>query len=282
MSARPSKLKARTDWTFTFADTTIAALPQGEPRIDVGIAGDEVVSARPYVFVPEDWERKQRAAGTRDLIIRIADIMVFAGLLVGAAVLAVMAWSKRRYAPMLFVSAGGLMLLLSIIGLANTWPSLIASVPTAAPLQLALIGVIGIGAVGLMISASLVGLALGAVPHRLTLSGEMPQTDAARLGIAVGLFGAAAAAIAGALSAPQWAQSPQIDAAGSLIPVLQAALEPAIRALHGLGRDAADAADRRSPHHGVEPAPGPRRAAARCSSASRQSACPRRRTPSDG
>ena len=116
MSARPSKLKARTDWTFTFADTTVAALPQGEPRIDVGIAGDEVVFARPYVFVPEDWERKQRAAGTRDLIIRIADIMVFAGLLVGAAVLAVMAWSKRRYAPVLFVSAGGLMLVLSCRG----------------------------------------------------------------------------------------------------------------------------------------------------------------------
>jgi hypothetical protein len=231
VSARPSKLKARTDWTFTFADTTITALPQGEPRIDVGIAGDEVVFARPYVFVPEEWERKQRAAGTRDLIIRIADIMVLAGLLVGAAVLAVMAWSRRRYAPMLFVSAGGLMLVLSLAGLANTWPSLIANVPTEAPLQLALLGVVGIGAVGLLIRASLVGLALGAVPHRLTLSGELPQADATRLGIAVGLSGAAAAAIAAAVNAPQWAQSPSIEAAGALIPVLQAAVEPAIRVL---------------------------------------------------
>ena len=229
VSARPSKLKARTDWTFTFADATIAALPQGEPRIDVGLAGDEVVFARPYVFVPEDWERKQRAAGTRDLIIRIADIMVLAGLLVGAAVLAVMAWSKRRYAPKVFVSAGGVMLLLSLIAFGNTWPSLVASIPTAAPLQLALLGVVAIGAVGLVIRASLVGLALGAVPHRLTLSGEMPQADAKRLGIAVGLYGAGAAAIAGAISAPQWAQSPSIDAAGTLIPVLQAAVEPAIR-----------------------------------------------------
>jgi hypothetical protein len=229
VSARPSKLKARTDWTFTFADTTIAALPQGEPRIDVGLAGDEVVFARPYVFVPEDWERKQRAAGTRDLIIRIADIMVLAGLLVGAAVLAVMAWSKRRYAPLVFLSAGGVMLLLSLINFANTWPSLIAAIPTAAPLQLALLGVVAIGAVGLVIRASLVGLALGAVPHRLTLSGEMPQADATRLGVAVGLFGAGAAAIAGAISAPEWAQSPSVEAAGALIPVLQAAVDPAIR-----------------------------------------------------
>ncbi|HYI86534.1 MAG TPA: CPBP family intramembrane glutamic endopeptidase, partial [Burkholderiales bacterium] len=55
VSAAPAKLKARTDWTFTFADTTVAPLPQGEPRIDVGIAGNEVVAARPYVFVPEEW-----------------------------------------------------------------------------------------------------------------------------------------------------------------------------------------------------------------------------------
>jgi hypothetical protein len=124
-----------------------------------------------------------------------------------------------------------MMLLLSIVRFANTWPSVMASVPTEAPLQLALVGIVGIGAMGLLISASLVGLALGAVPHRLTLSGELPHTDATRLGVAVGLFGAAAAAIAGAVSAPQWAQSPHIEAAGSLIPVLATTLEPAIRVL---------------------------------------------------
>ena len=53
------------------------------------------------------------------------------------------------------------MLLLSLINFANTWPSLIAAIPTAAPLQLALLGVVAIGAVGLVIRASLVGLALG-------------------------------------------------------------------------------------------------------------------------
>ena len=63
VSARPSKLKARTDWTFTFVDTTVAPLPQGEPRIDVGIAGDEVVSARPYVFVPEEWSASSGRPG---------------------------------------------------------------------------------------------------------------------------------------------------------------------------------------------------------------------------
>jgi hypothetical protein len=165
------------------------------------------------------------------LIVRIADVLVFAGLLVGAAVLAIMAWSKRHYSPKIFVAAGGFMLVLSVARLGNSWPTLLAELPTAAPLQLALIGILGVGAVSLTISAALVGLALGAVPHRLTMSGELTRTDAARLGIAVGLFGAAASAIAGAVRAPAWAQAPHVEAAGALIPILQTALEPAIRVL---------------------------------------------------
>jgi hypothetical protein len=39
------------------------------------------------------------------------------------------------------------------------------------------------------------------------------------------------AAAAGAVSAPQWAQSPGLAAAGALVPVLQAAVEPGIRVL---------------------------------------------------
>ena len=69
VSARPAKLKARTDWTFTFADTSLPPLPQGELRIDVELAGDEVASVRRFVFVPEQWERQQRAAETRNLIV---------------------------------------------------------------------------------------------------------------------------------------------------------------------------------------------------------------------
>ena len=42
VSAKPTKQKARTDWSFTFTDTTVAPLAQGEPRIDVDLAGDEL------------------------------------------------------------------------------------------------------------------------------------------------------------------------------------------------------------------------------------------------
>ena len=231
VSATPDKLKARTDWTFTFADTTIAPLPQGEPRIAVEIAGDEVASARPFVFVPETWERQQRAAGTRDLIIRIVDTFVFAGVLVGAAILGIMAWSRRQYTPRLFVLAAVIMLLVSAARSFNNYPTVLAQLPTEAPLQLQILGLVGIGLVGLTISAVLVGLVLGAVPHRLSAAGVLPDSDALRLGIPIGVFGAAASAGAGVLRSPAWAQAPEVTAAGAVIPLLQSALDPITRIL---------------------------------------------------
>ena len=39
--ASPAKLTARTDWTFTFTDATVAPLPQGEPRVTVVSAREE-------------------------------------------------------------------------------------------------------------------------------------------------------------------------------------------------------------------------------------------------
>jgi hypothetical protein len=59
VSAKPAKQKARMDWTFTFSDLTQPPAP--EPRIEVGLAGDEVVSVTRYFHVPEEWERAQRA-----------------------------------------------------------------------------------------------------------------------------------------------------------------------------------------------------------------------------
>ena len=122
VSARPPKLKARTDWTFTYADTTSPPLPQGELRLDVEIAGDQVASARRFVFVPEQWERQQRATETRNLILRILVGVVFGGLLVAAAVGGVVAWSRRHYTPRLFFAAAAIMLVATVAAAGNAWP----------------------------------------------------------------------------------------------------------------------------------------------------------------
>ena len=226
VAAKPTKQKARMDWTFTFADTTIAPLPQGEPRIDVTIAGDEIASAHRYVHVPEEWERAQRASSTRNLIMQISVSVVFGGLLVAAAISGMMAWSRGQYAPRLFLIAAAMVLLVSVIGLANSWPALIANLPTAAPLQFQIIALIAISGIGLTILGAIIGLAIGALPRRLAAFGRIPDGQALLLGIAAGAFGAAIGAVASKLRTPAWAQFPAIDPAATIVPALDVALDP--------------------------------------------------------
>ena len=230
-SARPSKRTARTDWTFTFVDDTVPPLAQGDPRIEVTLAGDEVAAITRYVHVPEEWQRRQRAARTRNGIMRIVSVMVFAGVLLGSAVLGIVAWSRGRYTPWLFAAGAGLMFVLSLVRGANNWPTVLAQLRTEAPLPLQLIGVIGIGLVGLTLTALLVGLVLGAMPHRLSMSGVLPDRDALRLGVAAGFLAAAAGVAASWLRTPVWARAPALENAGTFVPVLQAAVDPLTRFL---------------------------------------------------
>jgi hypothetical protein len=226
VSAKPAKQKARTDWKFTYTDKTIAPLPQGEPRIDVDIAGDEITSVARYVHAPEDWGRRQRASSTTNLIIQVSVSLVFGGLLVAAAIAGMVRWSRHTYAPRLFVAAAALMLLFSAVGLANSWPGLIASLTTAAPLQVQILGILAAAMIGLTIVAAMVGLAIGALPHRLASLGRLSQRDAVPLGIAAGCFGAAVGAAAALVRTPAWAKFPAVDALGAAIPMLDTAMDP--------------------------------------------------------
>jgi hypothetical protein len=226
ISARPQKLKARTDWTFTYVDTTVPPLPKGEPRIEVDIAGDEIAGVGRFVYVPEEWQRQDRAARTRNTILQIGSTLVFGALLVGAAVAGVIMWSRRQYAPRLFLTAAALTFIVSVVRFANGWPSLLAAIPTAVPLPIALAGLVGIGIVGLILTASLVGLALGGQPLRLTTCLDLPDRDARMLGVAAGLVGAAVA-IAGAwVRMPAWAHFPDLSPLATVAPALQVVLAP--------------------------------------------------------
>jgi len=226
ISAKPAKQQARMDWTFTYTDTTIAPLPQGEPRIDVDLAGGEVTSVGRYIYVPEEWQRQQRAGSTRNLIIQIATSIVFGGLLLAAAIGGMIAWSHHCYTPRLFLAAAALMFVVSAVSILNNAPTLIAALPTAAPLLIQLVGVFAVSAIGLTLVAALVGLAIGALPHRLAPLGRVADRDALALGVAAGLFGAAAVAAATLVRAPAWARFPAVDAMGASVPLLRSALDP--------------------------------------------------------
>ena len=227
VSAKPARQKARTDWTFTFADTTITPLPQGEPWIEVVVSGDDVTSVGRFIHVPEEWERRQRAGSTRNVVIQIAMSVVLGGLLLASAITGLICWSRRRqYTPLAFLAATIIMLVVSAIGLVNNWPTVLGNLSTAAPFQFQIIGVIAVGAIGLTIVSVLVGLAIGMLPTRVAAMGRLPDRDAIGLGLAGGLTIAGALVVASAIRAAAWARAPQLDALGAIFPVLDAAFDP--------------------------------------------------------
>jgi hypothetical protein len=138
----------------------------------------------------------------------------------------VIAWSRKQYAARLFLAAAALMLVAAVAGAVNAWPSTFAQLPTALPLPLQLGAAIGIGLVALTITASLVGLAIGALPHRLTGSAGLPDREALQLGAAAGFLGAAVLGGVSAMVTPAWSHAPYVAPLGTVVPIFEVAIDP--------------------------------------------------------
>ena len=226
ISATPAKLPARTDWTFVFADATVPPLPQGEPRIRVVLSGNEPTSVGRFIFVPEEWERRASSVETRNVILQVATALVPSGAMITLAVLAVIAWSRRRFAPRLFLIALAQFLLVSAATFANSWPSLLARLSTSQPYSLQIGALIGGGGVGLLIAAAVPSLVLGALPVAIENADRLSNQVALRLGAAAGLIGAGTIVGAAWLRTPVWASAPDVAPLGTAWPMVAVLLGP--------------------------------------------------------
>jgi hypothetical protein len=227
VAARPTRLAERTDWLFTFADTTVDPLPQGELRISVRIAGDEVAGGSPFVFIPDDWQRDRRASETLATVLQIGAAALFGILLVVVAALGIRAWSRGEFSTRSFVLIAALVLLASVVNAINSWPGMESTLSTAQPFRLQVIGVAGAGLVAAVVLAAVHGLAIGFLPRRVPAE-RLPKRDAVRLGIAGGVAAAGALAVARWVQTPGWAAAPDLSALGSYLPALQIALAPVV------------------------------------------------------
>ena len=226
VQAKPTKQKARTDWTFTFVDATVPPLPQGEPRIRVEIAGDEVTEVGRFVFVPEAWQRDADSAATRNVILAVVTSVVPVGTMITLGVTAVIAWSRRRFAPRIFVAAMAQLAVVSAVMYANSWPTLVARLSTSQPYSLQIGALIGAGSVGLLLAALVPALVLGAVPVGVAEGGRLPDRLAVTLGAAAGVVGAGVLLAAAWLRTPPWASAPEVAPLGTIVPAVAVALAP--------------------------------------------------------
>src|SRR5262249_30143680 len=96
VSAQAAKRPSRTDWTFVFKDTADYGLPQGEPRISIEVAGDQVTDTVRYVYVPEDWSRNERARRNLPTIFAVVCTITIVTIVVAGAIVGAIHWSRQR------------------------------------------------------------------------------------------------------------------------------------------------------------------------------------------
>jgi membrane protease YdiL (CAAX protease family) len=226
VSASPSKLPERTDWVFTFADTVNYPLVEGEARLAVHIAGNEVVDSYRFVHVPEDWSREERDRQSISQAIQIICNLAVVVLFIAGMVGAVVKWTRgglsvRVFLLFLFVLFG-----LQIIKQINGWPCTVAGFSTARPYSDQVLMAVALPIIALFIVSAGPALVAGFI-HRW----KAPQPKGRHilmipLGILTGVLIAGLMALISVLFEPSlepdWAVYASL---GDYIPILGAGLE---------------------------------------------------------
>lgn len=228
VSATPEKHPARRDWTFVYKDAAAYPLEEGEARIGVEIAGDEVTHVYRFLHLPEDWERDERNRATLVTVVRAGSAGALFLVFLAAVGAAVLRWTRRKFAVGTFLRFAGLLLAVGLVNAVNRWPGAEVNFSTAQPF---LLQVLGLG-LSLAVGAALVALGLSLTVGFLHGIGELAPPAAPRglgalwPGLAVGAAVAALASLAGRLGesrAPDWAD---FGGAGGWSPFVATALAP--------------------------------------------------------
>jgi hypothetical protein len=227
VSAEAAKRPARGDWTFTFTDTRDYGLPEGEPRISIEIAGDEVVDAARFVYVPEEWLRDERRQRNLPVIFQYASAVALVGIALGGAVLGIVRWSRKRaFSARAFFLFLVVVFSLSATNLLNNWPTITSQLPTAQPLELQAAIIVAVSLLLSVFTAAALALIAGLVTSAPELSRPVSLGRGLILGVSLGLAVAGAGALARQVPAPTGPSWGNLAPASTLLPVVASALNP--------------------------------------------------------
>jgi Type II CAAX prenyl endopeptidase Rce1-like len=223
ISAKPNKHPARMDWTFVFRDPSGVQLTQGERRLSIDLAGDQLADAQRFVFVPEAWERAQRRW---ESVLQIGSIL--RGVLMAIAVLvgagaAIVSWSRGRFAVAMAVVPALALLAVNLASMVNRWPTITAGFSTAQPYALQRTILAISLAIGALVVAAIMGLVTGLTAPWLRGGGGSLRT-ALVLGGGIGLAGGGAEALVARLHSganPPW---PSLQGAAECWPMISPVL----------------------------------------------------------
>jgi hypothetical protein len=176
VSAESSSLPERTDWHITYSDTLSYPLEEGEARIQVRIAGNEIVGTNRFIHVPEEWSRQYRDNRTIPDTVEMAASILSILLFLAAIITAIIRWSKGKFSGRAFFILTGIALLIAGINTYNIWPLTQIGFSTAQPYTSQALTSIGFSTLGWGVVSITYGL-LGGLIHRwnLPVSNELTR-----------------------------------------------------------------------------------------------------------
>ncbi len=205
VSADERDRPARTDWAFVFSDPRVDVGKDGEARMAVTLAGDEIVGAGRYVYVPESWLRAERERSGRVQIAKMAVGLVFMLAALAALVAAVRSWMRGHCDTRALALVFAVVLLGSAAGVAVMWPSLAMRWTTTEPIAWQALLAAARSLLASTLGALVIALAAGVgfwaarTAPNIPPVGRLPPWAA---GVAAALFVAGAGAVAGSLVPP--------------------------------------------------------------------------------
>ncbi len=129
ISAVSSKKPHRLDWQFIFAEKNQPHVKEGQTRIAISIAGNELSGYCRYIHVPEEWVRTQTRLATRNSLINIVSTMILFAMFI---MLGISIFRKKKQpASVPYWTAFTLILGLFFLQNLNYIPFLIASLVNA-------------------------------------------------------------------------------------------------------------------------------------------------------
>jgi hypothetical protein len=220
ISAEPSKQKARQDWTFTFSDKKKSPLKEGEIRIRIQIAGDQVVNYYRFIYVPEEWRRQEQ---NRKTIVNA--INTGRGLLIVILVLvgvgsSIVSWSRKKYSVPTFWKIFLILFFLSAVSEINSWPSTFAGFSTSKPLMNQISVSIAVGVFKALFSSAFVALIAGFVHNWARPQIEIQKAKAITIALSWSLLHAGLLAAGYLIIKPQTPTWANFQGAANYVPIL--------------------------------------------------------------
>jgi membrane protease YdiL (CAAX protease family) len=134
ISAVSKKHPARLDWTFIFKDPSIQ-LKQGEARIKISLAGDQLSETERSIFIPEQWQRNEKQYQTIVSIIGMICTLLVLLALTLFVFLFIKRWRQFLFSASLFFIVALLLGLKATLQAINIWPLIVATFKTSEPYQ---------------------------------------------------------------------------------------------------------------------------------------------------